>query len=100
MFKKRKENFQGENVVKLAGATRHCYQQMADELRRLTRLLNAVVDCLLTHPMSRMIRWWANPSMPWFPEGRKKAPNCPRLLRNFRGIPGKLRPLSKHKSWT
>ena len=42
MFKKRKENFQGENVVKLAEATRNCYQQKADELRRLTRLLNAV----------------------------------------------------------
>jgi hypothetical protein len=43
MFKKRKENFQGENVVKLAEASRHCYQQMEDELRRLTCLLKAVV---------------------------------------------------------
>lgn len=42
MFKKRKENFQGENVVKLAEATRNCYQQMAEELRRLIHLLNAV----------------------------------------------------------
>jgi ADP-heptose:LPS heptosyltransferase len=44
MFKKRKENFQGENVVKLAGATRHCYEQMSDELRKLNLLLNAVVE--------------------------------------------------------
>ncbi len=43
MFKKRKENFQGENVVKLAGATRQCYEKMADELRRLKSLLKAVV---------------------------------------------------------
>jgi len=44
MFKKRKENFQGENVVKLAGATLRCYEQMGDELVRLNRLLNAVVE--------------------------------------------------------
>ncbi len=43
MFKKRKENFQGENVVKLAGATGHCYEQMVEEIKKLTRLLNAVV---------------------------------------------------------
>ena len=44
MFKKRKENFQGENVVKLAGATLRCYEQMGEELARLDRLLNAVVE--------------------------------------------------------
>ena len=44
MFKKRKENFQGENVVKLAGATLRCYEQMGEELARLKRLLNAVVE--------------------------------------------------------
>ncbi|MCH7622732.1 MAG: glycosyltransferase family 9 protein [Nitrospinae bacterium] len=44
MFKKRKENFQGENVVKLAGATLRCYEQMGEELARLSRLLNAVVE--------------------------------------------------------
>ncbi len=44
MFKKRKENFQGENVVKLAGATLNCYEQLDEELARLTRLLNGVVE--------------------------------------------------------
>lgn len=44
MFKKRKENFQGDNVIKLAGATLSCYEQLAAELARLTRLLNAVVE--------------------------------------------------------
>jgi lipopolysaccharide heptosyltransferase II len=43
MFKKRKENFQGEDVIKLAGASRNCYQQLADETQILTRLLKAVV---------------------------------------------------------
>jgi lipopolysaccharide heptosyltransferase II len=43
MFKKRKENFQGENVVKLAGATRQCYEQLAGEIRKLTCSLKAVV---------------------------------------------------------
>ncbi len=44
MFKKRKENFQGENVIKLAGATLRCYEQLDEELKRLTRFLNAVVE--------------------------------------------------------
>lgn len=44
IFKKRKENFQGDNVIKLAGATLGCYEQMEAELKSLTRLLNAVVE--------------------------------------------------------
>ena len=44
MFKKRKENLQGENVVKLAAATLQCYEQMEVELRRLNRLLISVVE--------------------------------------------------------
>jgi len=48
MFKKRKENFQGENVVKLAGATLGCYEQMGDELARLSRSLNAVAESFVS----------------------------------------------------
>jgi len=48
MFKKRKENFQGDNVVKLAGATLRCYEQMGEELARLDRLLNAVVESFVS----------------------------------------------------
>lgn len=43
LFAKRKENFQGEDVVRLAGDSLRCYEQMREELAKLTQLLNAVV---------------------------------------------------------
>lgn len=43
-FAKRKENFQGEDIGRLAEMTLRCYETMGEELARLTRLLNAVVE--------------------------------------------------------
>ena len=43
LFVKRKENFQGEDVVRLAEATLGCYKRMSEELARLTCLLNAAL---------------------------------------------------------
>jgi ADP-heptose:LPS heptosyltransferase len=42
LFAKRKENFQGDDVVRLGNATLRCYEQMRKEFARLIILLNAV----------------------------------------------------------
>jgi ADP-heptose:LPS heptosyltransferase len=44
LFTKRKENFQGDDVVRLGKATLHCYEQMRNEFTRLILLLNAVKE--------------------------------------------------------
>lgn len=42
LFAKRKENFQGDDVVRLGNATLRCYEQMRNEFSQLILLLSAV----------------------------------------------------------
>jgi ADP-heptose:LPS heptosyltransferase len=44
IFAKRKENFQGDDVVRLGNATLRCYEQMRKEFARLIQFLNAVEE--------------------------------------------------------
>ncbi len=42
LFMKRKENFQGDDIIRLGNATLRCYEQMGKEFSRLILLLKAV----------------------------------------------------------
>lgn len=44
LFAKRKENFQGDDVIRLGNATLRCYEQMRKEFARLIILLKAVEE--------------------------------------------------------
>jgi hypothetical protein len=48
MFSKRKENFQGENPIKLSQETRKCYQMLREEGKSLGKLLMSVTRELET----------------------------------------------------
>lgn len=46
IFSKRKENFQGDNVGRLAGETLKCYEKMEEEAEKMTGLLIPVLESL------------------------------------------------------